>query len=58
MPTYEYKCKQCDSKFTAMHSIWPRKKAKCTNCGSENTEKQISRFNTGKEDSGEHTGFC
>lgn len=59
MPTYEYKCKQCTSTFTVMQSIWPRKSTKCPCCGSENTEKQISRFNTGKQDgTGGHTGFC
>lgn len=56
MPTYDYKCKDCSSTFQVIQSIWPKKKAKCPSCGSENTEKQISRFNTGQ--GGGHTGFC
>jgi putative FmdB family regulatory protein len=48
MPIYEYKCKDCHSTFTVLQSIWAnRKGAKCPDCGSENTERQISRFSAG-----------
>ena len=60
MPTYEYKCKECDSTFTAKQSLWARKNAKCPSCGSENTEKLISRFGAGNGDSssGSSGPFC
>jgi putative FmdB family regulatory protein len=51
MPTYEYKCKDCDSTFALQQPIWAKRKgAKCTGCGSENTERLISRFNAGRSD--------
>lgn len=64
MPTYEYKCKDCDSTFSMLQPIWARRKgAKCPGCGGENTERLISRFNSGKGDnfcgpSGLNGPFC
>ncbi len=59
MPTYEYRCKQCDSVFSAMQSIWPKKRTKCPCCGSEETEKIVSRSNIGKQGPGGPSGpFC
>lgn len=48
MPTYEYKCKDCGKKFSLLQSIFAlRKGVKCPDCGSENTEREISNFNSG-----------
>lgn len=48
MPNYEYKCKDCGALFALLQSIWARRKgAKCPECGSENTEREISNFNSG-----------
>lgn len=48
MPVYEYKCNDCNSTFTVLQSIWAnRKGAKCPQCGSTNTQRQISRFSAG-----------
>jgi len=63
MPTYEYKCKDCDSTFDVKQPIWAKRTgAKCPGCGSENTERLISRFNSSRGDdcgSGGSTGpFC
>lgn len=47
MPNYEYKCKDCDEKFTVVQSILSRgKRVECPICGSENTEREISSFNS------------
>lgn len=61
MPIYEYKCKDCDSTFEAQQSIWAKRKgAKCPGCGSVNTERLISRFNSGSGDDscGSSGPFC
>ena len=51
MPTYEYKCKECDSTFSLLQPIWARRKgAKCPDCGSLNTERLISHFSPGSTD--------
>lgn len=51
MPTYEYKCKDCDSTFAVLQPIWARRKgSKCPGCGGVNTERLISRFSSGKQD--------
>ena len=48
MPTYEFVCKDCNSTFTVVQPIWARHKGgKCPECGSENTQRVISRFNPG-----------
>lgn len=52
MPTYEYKCKDCNTTFEVQQPIWARREgAKCPGCGSKNTERLISRFSAGSGDS-------
>lgn len=59
MPTYEYRCNQCNSVFSVITSIWPKKKTKCPCCGSEDTGKIIPRTKTGAHGLGGHGGpFC
>lgn len=53
MPTYEYKCKDCNSTFALLQPIWAKRKgAKCPDCGSVNTERLISHFSASSGDGG------
>lgn len=47
MPTYEFKCKQCDHRFQLMESIseHDRHKEKCPQCKSGDIEVLISEVN-------------
>lgn len=51
MPTYDYLCKECDSRFSLRRKIAEMDDpAPCPECGAETTERQISLFyatNTG-----------
>ncbi len=59
MPTYEYKCKECGSTFTLIQPIWAERKGnKCPHCGSENTERLISRFSSTTGGSESPGGSC
>ena len=43
MPIYEYKCKDCDSKFEVL-VFTQNEKIVCEKCGSENAERLLSGF--------------
>lgn len=47
MPIYDYKCNDCGEDFMRIlitkEAIDKRDEARCPNCESENTERQISR---------------
>lgn len=45
MPTYEYKCENCNDEFEEFQSIKAEPKAKCPKCG-HNAKRMIS-LNTG-----------
>lgn len=43
MPTYEYKCHECESQFEKFLALKDRKEPQpCPECGAEETEKLIS----------------
>jgi len=45
MPVYEYRCQDCQKKFSALIGmVAAPDDGKCPNCGSEKTEKLVSRF--------------
>lgn len=46
MPIYEYKCKECSTKFELMRSFSEADApSKCPNCGAEQTQRQLSLVN-------------
>lgn len=45
MPVYEYRCQDCNKKFSALIGVVAAADdEKCPNCGSANTAKLVSRF--------------
>lgn len=54
MPTYDYKCENCNKLFTAIHSI-KEKCNVCNYCNSSNVHKTISLFAAKTENSLEHS---
>lgn len=42
MPTYEYKCENCDYEFEAFQSIKDNPLTKCPKCGKDKLRKLIS----------------
>ena len=46
MPTYEYKCQNCNKKFTLIQSISDhgKTKVKCPKCKSTKVKQNISLF--------------
>lgn len=42
MPTYEYKCENCNYEFEALQSIKDEPLKKCPNCGKNKLKKLIS----------------
>jgi len=58
MPMYVYKCKECNEKFEELVSSEDQI-VKCTKCGSESVEKQLTGFAIGSDNSGTcSTGTC
>jgi putative FmdB family regulatory protein len=46
MPTYVYKCQDCDTKYDVFHkTIEEKDDAKCPSCNSENSKKLIAATN-------------
>lgn len=45
MPNYDFKCTDCDHKFTKQLNISERKQAACEKCGSKNLEQLFRRCN-------------
>ena len=50
MAIYEFKCSSCGNVFSEMRKMGDYHPGKCTECGSEKTEKKFSTFSsvTGK----------
>jgi putative FmdB family regulatory protein len=46
MPTYEYRCKDCDHHFIEVLTVsdHDKQKPRCPKCKSENIEQQFSPF--------------
>lgn len=45
MPVYEYRCEECNRKFSALIGMTAEADdEKCPNCGSTKTSKLVSRF--------------
>ena len=42
MPTYDYKCKKCNSCHEIFHSMNDVNKSNCPSCGENSLEKQVS----------------
>ena len=55
MPIFEFKCSDCGTHFEKLIRN-SRSKKDCPNCGSENTEKQLSSFAV--SGTGGHGGGC
>jgi putative FmdB family regulatory protein len=47
MPTYDFKCKDCDKDFTVQVSIKDKAKVVCPKCGSKGIEQRFTRINIG-----------
>jgi len=44
MPAYDFKCHNCDDKFTVRISISERDKVKCPKCGSSGVKQVFTPF--------------
>ena len=46
MPNYEFRCQNCNKKFSAALSVkeWEEKKFKCPKCGSKKSHPIVSNF--------------
>jgi putative FmdB family regulatory protein len=46
MPVYEYRCTQCNRKFTLTMTVseHDKKSVKCPKCGSKKVEQQLAAF--------------
>ncbi len=52
MPVYEYTCRKCDAKFEKLVPTMSESKSPpCPECGSKQTEKALSVFAVGAEQS-------
>lgn len=51
MPTYEFKCKDCDYQFSVLVSLNDRDKVTCPNCRSKNIIQLISSYSVGRNTS-------
>ncbi len=47
MPTYDYKCTQCDCDFEKLTSMATKDEATCPKCGSSQVKRLLSAFNIG-----------
>ncbi|NLO96892.1 MAG: zinc ribbon domain-containing protein [Peptococcaceae bacterium] len=48
MPTYDFKCENCDHKFTIKCSMDDRDKQTCPSCGSSNITQRLTSINIGR----------
>ncbi len=54
MPIYEYKCLDCNERFSLIQKMSTKEKDTiCTKCGSNNVKKEISTFSCTQAASGE-----
>ncbi|MFZ5898055.1 MAG: FmdB family zinc ribbon protein [Bacillota bacterium] len=44
MPIYEYKCKDCEHKFSVLLPVTERAKVTCPKCLSDNVRREFSLF--------------
>ncbi len=44
MPTYDFRCKACENKFTVRISISERQGVKCPNCNSSAVQQIFTTF--------------
>ncbi len=44
MPTYDFKCNNCEKNFSVMVAIKDRDKVSCPHCSSGDVKQQISNF--------------
>lgn len=63
MPIFEYKCKECNSKFEMLHkSSTTIEEVVCPKCSNKNVQKLFSSFSSNVQgaslDSGCSTGNC
>lgn len=47
MPIYEYTCSDCGQQFEQMTTMSKADETPCANCGSEQTQRQLSIFGVG-----------
>ncbi len=52
MPVYDFRCQQCDHKFTVMVSINEKDQVKCPKCESEKVQQLFTGFFTKKSSCG------
>ena len=59
MPFYEYRCAECEERFTLMRPISERDdSAECPACGSGGSTREMSVFATGAAGSEASGGAC
>ncbi|MBN2543341.1 zinc ribbon domain-containing protein [bacterium] len=59
MPTYEFKCLDCENKFEVFTSISRKDQSKCPKCGSSNLKQLLSCFYvSGSEKGSSSTSSC
>jgi putative FmdB family regulatory protein len=58
MPTYDFKCKDCNENFTVQVSIKDKSKVTCTKCGSREIEQKFRRINVGGISAGNSGSSC
>lgn len=59
MPIFEYKCKECGTKFDILHkSLSNPADVICTSCGSEDAKKLLSGFSASVDSTPDFGGSC
>jgi len=58
VPTYDFKCKSCENKFTVQVSIKDKAKITCPNCGSKDIQQRFSKVNLGGLSGGNRGSAC
>lgn len=59
MPVFEYKCKDCGSKYDMFHkSSLNQEEVTCPKCGSTKNKKLFSAFATANSSEGDFSSSC
>lgn len=60
MPVFEYRCKECNTKFDVLHKSYNnQEEVVCPKCKSKDNKKLLSSFSASVSGSSEHTfGGC
>ena len=58
MPLYEYRCPDCGHEFEELVSFADADNVACQHCGSDNVERLMSGFCSGRSTSGDSGEVC